>query len=342
MNKITLTFSMLALVSQFVFASENTVVSYSLSDGPVALNTNNAVKIEGQNQKPLNLELSKEVKSAIAKGTMITIDTRDREACLAVKNKYQLPDDTCQMDEENPYVSTMVLENSNSFELKKALGLSNMNSKDKTLLKDLRNVSLMGASMIGIIYALPESISKWDHSELAKMGLLEKYKSHVAAGPVVDEDDWAVNYIGHPLSGAAYYTLVRHQGFTRTESFMFSVCMSTFFWEYGLEAFAEIPSLQDLIITPVIGSLFGEIFYQAQKKIDEHDGKVLGSRRIGKVATIVLNPAGALSDKINRVLDKKFIKDSQMQFSTGTTNSTINDGNFKKSYAPGIQLKFQF
>ncbi|MFZ2890098.1 DUF3943 domain-containing protein, partial [Sulfuricurvum sp.] len=52
--------------------------------------------------------------------------------------------------------------------------------------------------------------------------------------------------------------MARNDGLSIGESAAFSTLMSTFFWEYGYEAFAEVPSIQDLIFTPLVGSLFGE------------------------------------------------------------------------------------
>ncbi|WP_203249645.1 MULTISPECIES: DUF3943 domain-containing protein [Cysteiniphilum] len=64
-------------------------------------------------------------------------------------------------------------------------------------------------------------------------------------------------YIGHPYAGAIYYMAARDSGFGEFESFLYSAFISTFFWEYGVEAFAEVPSIQDLIVTPVDGWLLG-------------------------------------------------------------------------------------
>lgn len=78
--------------------------------------------------------------------------------------------------------------------------------------------------------------------------------------------------------GGIYYITARSSGFNIFEPFSFSVIMSTFFWEYGIEAFAEIPYVQDLVFTPVAGFLMGEIFFITKKSIVRHDKKVLNSR----------------------------------------------------------------
>jgi hypothetical protein len=72
--------------------------------------------------------------------------------------------------------------------------------------------------------------------------------------------------------------------------------MSTFFWEYGIEAFAEIPSKQDLIVTPVLGSVVGEAFFYAKKSIVKHDKKVLKSRALGVVTLFFIDPFNSILD----------------------------------------------
>jgi len=138
----------------------------------------------------------------------------------------------------------------------------------------------IGAAVVtfGALWAMPESFTHWDKEAMKENGIFYKWKQNVKAGPVWDEDDFAMNYLAHPYCGGVYYMTARSSGFTIFESFSYSVIMSTFFWEYGIEAFAEIPSVQDLIFTPVVGSVVGEIFFITKKRIVRHDKKVLNSR----------------------------------------------------------------
>lgn len=148
----------------------------------------------------------------------------------------------------------------------------------------------------GVLYAMPESVTNWDKEEMKEKGITYKWKENVKAGPVWDEDDWVLNWITHPYSGGVYYMTARSAGFTWFESFMYSAFMSTFFWEYGIEAFAEIPSKQDLIITPVVGSMVGEGFYHAKKSILKHDRKVLNSKFLGYTSLLLMDPFNTLLD----------------------------------------------
>lgn len=148
----------------------------------------------------------------------------------------------------------------------------------------------------GILWVMPESVSNWDKEEIKEKGIFWKWKENVKAGPVKDEDDWVLNYITHPYSGGVYYMTARSSGFTVLESFGYSAIMSTFFWEYGIEAFAEVPSIQDLIITPVLGSVVGEGFFYAKKSILRHDRRVLKSRFLGYTSLLVMDPFNTLLD----------------------------------------------
>ena len=130
-----------------------------------------------------------------------------------------------------------------------------------------------------------------------------KWKEHVKEGPVWDKDDFAINYIGHPVSGAWYYMMARDYGISPEGSFLYSVFLSTFIWEYGYEAFAEIPSWQDIFSTPIVGSIMGEGFYFLEKKIDKNEGKVFNSKTLGSISYFLLNPIGNISNGLSELFN---------------------------------------
>jgi len=70
-----------------------------------------------------------------------------------------------------------------------------------------------------------------------------------------------VNYLGHPYFGATYYTRARERGFDRIDSFLYSAFASALY-EFGVEAFFEPPSYQDLVVTPVGGALLGGLVFE--------------------------------------------------------------------------------
>lgn len=157
-------------------------------------------------------------------------------------------------------------------------------------------------SSIAALALMPEDFTNWNMAELREKSLFQRWKDNITTGPVWDHDDWAVNYIGHPVSGAWYYTMARNDGLTISESAIFSTLMSTFFWEYGYEAFAEVPSIQDLIFTPLVGSLLGEGMFILEGKLDQQGGTVFGSKSLGNISYFFLDPLGRIADGLKDAL----------------------------------------
>lgn len=154
-----------------------------------------------------------------------------------------------------------------------------------------------GFAVIGIIALLPEDVSNWERGEI-----FGKWGENVKAGPTWDRDGLAINLVGHGYFGGVYYQVARKSGYRQWDAFMFSVLASTFYWEYGIEAFAETPSIQDLVITPVIGWAYGEWAYQTEQSILRDGGTVLGSDTLGSVSLAILDPIDSISSGINNLL----------------------------------------
>lgn len=283
-------------------------------------------------------------KNQLVEGKVITINTRDSESCEAVRREFNLNYEVCNQDINNPLVSVVIMRNSDDRkDFERKIDFSRLGDKEKVALDSLKTMGLIGGAAFGLIYAMPESVSKWDKSK-GFTHLASQYKDRVKAGPIMDKDDWAINYIGHPVSGAYYYTMVRHQGFSKLESAAFSFFMSTFFWEYGIESIAEVPSIQDLILTPLLGSILGEVFYNWANIIEDNNGKLFGSTRLGATATLLMNPAGAAQKKINSLLKHSFIKKSELSIvnkSPYANSSPLYNHNPPERYI-GLQLKMTF
>ncbi|MBT3235726.1 MAG: DUF3943 domain-containing protein [Bdellovibrionales bacterium] len=171
-------------------------------------------------------------------------------------------------------------------------------------------LNILAIGMMGVVWSLPAEVSHWDKDEIRRAPnkpsfLFNKWKDNVTSKPVMDKDGFAVNYIGHPLSGSAFYVLARDSGLTPQESFIYSTLVSTLFWEYGYEAVAEKPSIQDLIITPVLGSILGENFYQWKREIEANGDVLWGSKHLGRAAKVFLDPAGSMIAPMRRVFGEK-------------------------------------
>lgn len=283
------------------------------------------------------------------KGKLIMVDTRDQTACLKVQaslqhtpNMVPLNSDyqgLCVQDNTQPIASVVVMRQSDEIEWQKEVDISDLTSDESNLYTNTRNVALGAMGVAGLLYLMPESVTKWDKEKMKNLG--KNWQENVENGPVWDKDDWAINYIGHPYSGAIYYQVARHAGVTPLGSFGYSVLMSSFFWEYGIEAFAEKPSIQDLIVTPLIGSLMGEMFYRAEKKIHNNGGKVLGSKKLGSFLIVLLNPMGAFSDQINKLFGSKIIKNASARWVV--RRQTYHGGpQIDRSPYFGFELHFKF
>jgi hypothetical protein len=290
--------------------------------------------------------------TGVAQGYTITVDTRDSFACRKVYNEVkglQNPsgqqitiEEACAYNANQPMATFVVVRDIDREEFRTSVDTSKILSTDKNIINDTRNLALTMVGAMGVLWVMPESSTGWDKSDIRKNegGLYNRWKEKVSAGPVMDDDAARFNLIGHPIAGAAYYVMARHAGLTGMQAFGYSVAMSTFFWEYGFEAIAEIPSIQDLIITPVIGSILGEVFYRLEAHINSNGGTVLGSRRLGKVALVVLNPMGKLSETINVAIGSKFIQSSTTEIIVRRKrNPQFPD---QESQYIGIQTVFRF
>ncbi len=173
----------------------------------------------------------------------------------------------------------------------------------RRVIEDTVYVQFMMIAAIGALAVLPESISKWDMDALNEQSLGARWRENVTTKPVWDEDEWEINYIGHPVSGAAYYALARNEGMSIFESAAYSTILSTFFWEYGYESFAEKPSIQDLIFTPLIGSFLGEGMHILEGKLDENEGKIWGFKGLGSFSYFWLDPMGRMARGLSEMFD---------------------------------------
>ena len=140
--------------------------------------------------------------------------------------------------------------------------------------------------LLAVTAMLPKSWTGWSSTFVADgMGNL---KEAYTMPPVWDTDHWFHNYVGHPYGGSVYYNTVRCQGANPGQSFLFSTALSVQ-WEYIFEAVAERPSIQDLFITPITGSLLGEAVHHLTLSLKRH-----GTNFFEKVIILFLNPGSVI------------------------------------------------
>ena len=149
---------------------------------------------------------------------------------------------------------------------------------------------LMGSQVVmaGLIYVMPESVSNWSTEQ--KKQSFKKYARYVG-DPIFDKDKFYINYLLHPYCGAAYYIRGRERGLDRASSLVYSALLSAMY-EFGVEAFFEKPSIQDLIVTPVIGSFLGAFLFEPWRASIKRKQEL---QWYDHAALIVTDPAGVLS-----------------------------------------------
>jgi hypothetical protein len=167
-----------------------------------------------------------------------------------------------------------------------------------------KSVAWYGVGVAGFLAILPSDITNWEKSDES---LTEKWWDNVREGPVWDRDVWYINYIGHPYFGGVYYQSARKSGYRQWDAFIYSALMSTFYWEYGIEAFAEVPALQDLVVTPVLGWVYGEWAFNQEKEIVQGGGTVWGSEALGSTALFFLDPVDSIGHGINQLVGKQVV-----------------------------------
>jgi hypothetical protein len=147
-----------------------------------------------------------------------------------------------------------------------------------------------GVELVGItvLIALPKEVTGWspDWTQDAWRNM----KRSLSMLPVLDHDDWQINYVGHPIAGSYYYNSLRSQDASIFHSFLFATAQS-FIWEYFIEATAEKPSTQDLIVTPVAGAILGESVHRLTMNMHRN-----GFNFFEKVFVLIFNPMFAINN----------------------------------------------
>jgi hypothetical protein len=154
------------------------------------------------------------------------------------------------------------------------------------------------AGSIGILYVMPESVSGW--SDESKNKSFKKYTDNFV-NPVFDDDKFYLNYVLHPYWGATYYIRGRERGLSRVSSFAYSALFSAMY-EFGVECVFEKPSIQDLIVTPVAGSLVGAFIFEPLRNVIKRKQELIW---YDHAALVLTDPIGVLSLGIEKLFGIK-------------------------------------
>lgn len=108
-------------------------------------------------------------------------------------------------------------------------------------------------------------------------------------------------------------------------------------WEFGIEAFMERPSIQDIFITPLVGSLIGEGFYKLKRKIVDNGYRLCGSSVLGNIVVFLVDP-------VNEVVGL-FAGNPCRKKSSGKSAATLSSSlvvPVAGGFAPGLSLNLTF
>jgi hypothetical protein len=106
-----------------------------------------------------------------------------------------------------------------------------------------------------------------------------------------DGNRFETNMIMHPLSGTAYYQVARDNGLGLFQSYL-SAFIASFLWEYMIE-FRELPSLNDIILTPAAGVALGEPSHRLSRWLASRPPTLAN-----RVGAFILSPIASINDAI--------------------------------------------
>ncbi len=155
---------------------------------------------------------------------------------------------------------------------------------------------------IGILYLAPESVSGWSTEQKKGYDLTNWWDN--VTNVDVDSDDFYINYLLHPYWGASYFVRAQERGYGAKGAFWYSVALSTMY-EFGAEALFEEPSVQDLVVTPVLGSLLGMYFMRVRDNVRAREYELGYRTKKDKWIWVLTDPLGSLNQQFGKLFGKK-------------------------------------
>lgn len=177
-------------------------------------------------------------------------------------------------------------------------GLERMQSDRHGLSRDTRYFLAYQFSVIGLLYAAPESVSSWTDEQKEDYSLSAWWDN--VNNPEWDSDAFYLNYMLHPYWGAAYFVRAKERGYSDSQAFWYSALLSSSY-EFGAEALFEEPSIQDLVVTPMLGSLLGHYFMAWRDDIRDRE-ETRGFRTTREKWLMALtDPLGSMNAQFDRL-----------------------------------------
>lgn len=183
----------------------------------------------------------------------------------------------------------------------------------------------------GVLWLLPESVTAWTEDQ--KKATLAKWRVNVQ-NPVWDKDKFWINYLAHPYFGGTYYIRARERGFGEFGSFSYSALLSALY-EFGIEAFFEPPSLNDLIATPVGGYIVGKFIFEPIRDKIKAKPQLKWYDHAGLFLT---DPLGAINSVFERLLGIE--SDIRVQFHSPDVGREMTRDPFQDKSFMWEEVKF--
>ena len=188
--------------------------------------------------------------------------------------------------------------------------------------------------VVGVLYMSPQSVSGWS-SEQKKDFTIQKYYNDVT-DIVWDHDKLYINYVLHPYWGMSYYVRARDRGLSQRGAFGYSMLLSTL-WEFGIEAMFEKASIQDIFITPIVGSVIGKYVDTYRDGIRQKPVK----SQMDEVMLDLTDPLGSLNQWVENKIGKgASVSLSYSMFQKPNLSAYQGQGYVDRDYEPNVFYKY--
>ncbi len=189
------------------------------------------------------------------------------------------------------------------------------------------NTGVFAGAFVGtllVLECLPEDATTWNRAAIQEVPPFKRwYRNIFVRNPEIDHDKFVFNYVLHPYAGAVYFMAARSAGFNFWRSFLYCSLVSNVGWEFGIEAFMERPSYQDLVITPVVGSVIGECFYRLKRNIVSNDYRLWGSPVMGNIVAFLIDPVNEVTGLFGHNKARNLYRPEGSGKTYGTTSSLM-------------------
>jgi hypothetical protein len=159
----------------------------------------------------------------------------------------------------------------------------------------------------------------------ARVGF-SSWSHNIKTGWEWDTDRFGMNFFFHPYSGATYFNSARSRGYSFYQSFPFALGGSLMYEYFGENT---LPSINDVMNTPISGAFLGEILYRLSSNILD-DRKTGSARFFNELAAGAVDPSRALSrlmsGQMSRHVTKVIYQKEPLNVTLSTGFRRLNNG----------------